>query len=100
MDNLVSRLIKLEENSKAEPGEAMAQASRSKHDWGDLPCVPASQPSSSPSPPTSALRVYTHWDRIADATVLKVNSNQNKIALAAVGDAFKDIFRHYQCVTR
>ena len=31
-----------------------------------------------------------HWDRIAEPIVLKVNSNQNRIALAAVGHALEE----------
>ena len=99
-DNLDSHLTKLEQVSKAKPVEAQAPPSTTV--WGDLPCAPASQPSRpSPSPSSSALRVFAHWDRIADPTILKVDSNKNRIALTVVGDAFKVFFfRHTQCVSR
>ena len=32
-------------------------------------------------------KVLSHWDRTMDPTVLRVNSNKNKVSLAAVGDA-------------
>ena len=88
IDSLDPRVVELEDDAKAAKAEPVVQSAPSSA-WDGLPSAAAS-PSFPPSPPTSAPRVFIHWDRPIDPTILRVNSNQNRISLSSVGDAFKE----------
>ena len=90
LDSFHSRLIELEEGPKDRPPN---QASSSTSVRGDMSCATAASPATIPTQPSSSPEAYTHWDRPMDSTDLRAGTNQNKVALGAVGDAFADFFQ-------
>ena len=91
IDTIDSRFVKLEEGSKDAP---VSQAHPSTNAWGDVPCAPAASTSTlpAPAPLPNTPKVYSHWDRPMDPTILRISTNKHKVALGAVGDAFAKFF--------
>ena len=83
IDSPDPRIIQLEEGLGS---ESMAEAAPSGSAWDYLPCAPASKPSCAPSS-SSVPKVFTHWNRLVDRTILRVSSNFNvQVALDFVQD--------------
>ena len=97
IDTIDSRLIKLDEGNKDAP---VSQAHPSTNAWGDMPCAPAASTSTlpAPAPLPNTPKVYSHWDRPMDPTILRISTNKHKVALGAVGDAFAYFWRRSMCL--
>ena len=96
IDSIDSRLIALE----AAASLPSPQPPPSTNVWGE---VPNNNSQSSnwtrevPTPPpnvplqTSSIPI-SHWDRLSNPTILRINSNENKVSLEAVKVAFAEFF--------
>ena len=97
-DSIDSRLIALESAASLPPpppppstngwGDVPNNNSQSSNWNGEVPTSPPNFPSHASSTPRDA----SHWDRLSNPTILRINSNKNKVSLEAVKAAFAEFF--------